>query len=995
MSQSALVFGWLFTVALVLPVAQGEDHCWDQDVEYQGTSLGTPQNAKYSGACQSFCQSDVSCIVWTWTSSSQTCNLFSATTSSSTVPGSRSGPSSCTIEVDGSGTTNPSKFFWQVMELMMARSNSNFRLTYRAVGSGTGQKEFSQVEDSDYSAALSDFGSGDIPMSKSHYDQMVAAGREMVHIPFSLGAIGIFHSVSVAEVGSQGLKLSPCVLAKIFSGQITEWDHAEIKADNPDLDVPAGTIIQVGHRTSGSSSTGGTTGYLESKCPASWKMFDTQVDMGSGSEITWPSLTNFHPVEGSPGMKDLIANTPYAIGYLDAGHGHQRGFSEVKLKNEDAKWLTTKEAIATVIDGNNGIAAAGKSAVENGTIPADVTDDWSTVNLYGKAGPNTWPIVLVSYIYVNKDWTALPPGKAGILKAFIDYVTGSEGQALLAEYSFNSIPSAMNHWSNTWTNVITQPGIVTDFTFENSTDAWNGQHPDVISAKRNSYSMWKLNELSVAIESAASRLEALEASLNDYGIVPLHGSGTTNPKNMFAKAMKLMEHRARVPLLLTYRAVGSSTGQKEFVGDAASSNRSYNHFGAGDIPMDKTRYDELRARSPPEIMVHLPFALGALGIFHNIPADELGTSGELQLDACALAKIFSGVITTWDHADILAQNDGMSVPAGTEIKIGHRKLGSSSTGGLAGYLNKKCPNDWSLGTGSSLNWPNKTNFIEVQGSPGMQTHIKDVAHSLGYLDAGHGHDFGFAEVALTNKAGQTRTSKASIALGGVADAGTALVTGGDPLPAASEDWSGVNLYDMPGDNTWPIVLMSYMYVKKSQESTNPKTAAALKAFIDVILNNRDGLCEEFGFTAPSAALQTLALAAAATIVYPVGMTEFVFEDDTDALNGMKSNVISSKRHSFDDYERAVIKSNIADLQSLATSLAASSSVGPPGPPGPQGLKGLQGERGPPGSGTVSNTETDTDSGSDNTISLAMSIVALVISLISVVLGFLAFRQAGK
>ena len=32
--------------------------------------------------------------------------------------------------------------------------------------------------------------------------------------------------------------------------------------------------------------------------------------------------------------------------------------------------------------------------------------------------------------------------------------------------------------------------------------------------------------------------------------------------------MKLMEERARVPLFLTYRAVGSGTGQKEFVGDS-------------------------------------------------------------------------------------------------------------------------------------------------------------------------------------------------------------------------------------------------------------------------------------------------------------------------------------------------------------------------------------------------------------------------------------------
>ena len=47
----------------------------------------------------------------------------------------------------------------------------------------------------------------------------------------------------------------------------------------------------------------------------------------------------------------------------------------------------------------------------------------------------------------------------------------------------------------------------------------------------------------------------------------------------FAKAMKLMEERARVPLFLTYRAVGSSTGQKEFVGDSASSSLDLQDLG--------------------------------------------------------------------------------------------------------------------------------------------------------------------------------------------------------------------------------------------------------------------------------------------------------------------------------------------------------------------------------------------------------------------------------
>jgi len=169
--------------------------------------------------------------------------------------------------------------------------------------------------------------------------------------------------------------------------------------------------------------------------------------------------------------------------------------------------------------------------------------------------------------------------------------------------------------------------------------------------------------------------------------VALHGSGTTNPKNWFAKAMKLLETRARAPLHLTYRAVGSSTGQAEFVGNADNDYQSYNHFGAGDIPMSAANYALLSAVRG---MVKLPYALGAIGIFHNVPASVRGST-DITLTACLLARIFSGDITTWDDPDIKALNSNLNPPAGQKIMVGHRAHGSSSTGGVTGYLAKSCP----------------------------------------------------------------------------------------------------------------------------------------------------------------------------------------------------------------------------------------------------------------------------------------------------------------
>ena len=52
-----------------------------------------------------------------------------------------------------------------------ARLLKDVRLTYRAVGSSTGQREFTQVTDGDFSSGLTDFAAGDIPMDPSDLEK--------------------------------------------------------------------------------------------------------------------------------------------------------------------------------------------------------------------------------------------------------------------------------------------------------------------------------------------------------------------------------------------------------------------------------------------------------------------------------------------------------------------------------------------------------------------------------------------------------------------------------------------------------------------------------------------------------------------------------------------------------------------------------------------------------------------------------------------------------
>jgi len=259
------------------------------------------------------------------------------------------------ISVHGSGTTNPSKCYWTVMDQMKIQAKEPIRMTYRAVGSSTGQAEF--IGD----GIVSDnyFGSGDIPLSNE--DWMSFPEGSILHLPVVLGAISFFHSV---PTGDEKLNISPCILAKILRRKITDWGDDEIKIANPNLSLPNPSPITVAHRVKGSSSTASITKYLNQVCPEEWP-----EDL-VGKVIDWPEDTI--GCEGSGGMSLCIKETPGTIGYIDMGHGHAEGLTEIELLNAAQKYISSKEAAEL-----GGILAAA----ENAALPDTLEGDFSSVNL--------------------------------------------------------------------------------------------------------------------------------------------------------------------------------------------------------------------------------------------------------------------------------------------------------------------------------------------------------------------------------------------------------------------------------------------------------------------------------------------------------------------------------------------------------------------------------------------------------------------------------------
>lgn len=157
------------------------------------------------------------------------------------------------------------------------------------------------------------------------------------------------------------------------------------------------------------------------------------------------------------------------------------------------------------------------------------------------------------------------------------------------------------------------------------------------------------------------------ADLNE--VLSIHGSGTTNPSKCYWHIHDEIEDRARLPLKLTYRAIGSSDGQDEFIRSPTVSD-----FGSGDIPLNKTSYQAVKGN-----VLHLPVLIGAVSFFHSVP-----NTPALNLTACTLAKILTRQITHWDDTEIQSLNPEMNLDsAGFPIRVVHRVDGSSSTAGIS------------------------------------------------------------------------------------------------------------------------------------------------------------------------------------------------------------------------------------------------------------------------------------------------------------------------
>lgn len=287
------------------------------------------------------------------------------------------------VPISGSGST------WSSNALDQWRRNvaSLYGITvnYAPNGSTSGRNDFrsNQVDFavSEIPYGLTDGGVPDPPPTKA-----------FGYMPIVAGGTSFMYNLKVAGKRVTNLRLSGETLVKIFTQQITKWDDPAIKADNPQLSLPARQIVPVVY-SNGSGTTAQFTAWMADQYPAEWDAYCHRV----GRNITPCGFTSFYPHDNnmvakaqSQGVAGFVAqdSSEGAITFVEYSYARNAGFPVAKVLNK-ANYYVEPTAGSVAV------------ALLNAQINPDLTQKLH--NVYVGADPRNYPLSSYSYMILPKD----------------------------------------------------------------------------------------------------------------------------------------------------------------------------------------------------------------------------------------------------------------------------------------------------------------------------------------------------------------------------------------------------------------------------------------------------------------------------------------------------------------------------------------------------------------------------------------------------------------
>lgn len=308
--------------------------------------------------------------------------------------------------INGAGATFPFPLIdtWRV-EYKNVKPDVN--INYQSIGSGGGIKQFTEK--------TVDFGATDAPLNEEEENKV---NGNAVHIPETIGSVSIAYNLP--QISGSELKLSGPVIAEIFMGKITKWDDPKIKELNPDVELPADSIITV-HRSDGSGTTFVFTEYL-SNVSSPW-----ETEIGTGKSIQWPVGIG---APGNEGVSGSVKSTPNSIGYIELAYALTTDLNFASIQNKEGNFIKPS------LESTSAAVASSATNLPNGT------ESWHGVSIVNAGGADSYPIATLTYLLLYKDLSTNPTIDQTIAKELIDFITWAitDGQQFAPDLGYVPLP---------------------------------------------------------------------------------------------------------------------------------------------------------------------------------------------------------------------------------------------------------------------------------------------------------------------------------------------------------------------------------------------------------------------------------------------------------------------------------------------------------------------------------------------------------------------------
>lgn len=295
--------------------------------------------------------------------------------------------------LNGAGATFPAPLYERYAR-EVKKKHPDLKVNYQAIGSGGGIRQTIN--------GTVDFGASDAAMKDN---EIAKVKNGVILVPTAGGAVSVVYNLP----GVNKLRLSRKTLPAIFSGKITNWNDAQIKADNPGVNLP-NQPIKFAVRADGSGTTFIFTNHLSSIDP----YFKGRI--GANTAPKW-TLPNALRGKGNPGVAALVARTPGAIGYVEYDYATKNNLKSAEVQNKKGEFVAPS-------------LAGANAALSTVKFP----DNYRV--FVGDPGQG-YPIVGLTWMMVYKKYPT--PAKADAVKKWINWVL-KDGQQYNDDLNYTKIP---------------------------------------------------------------------------------------------------------------------------------------------------------------------------------------------------------------------------------------------------------------------------------------------------------------------------------------------------------------------------------------------------------------------------------------------------------------------------------------------------------------------------------------------------------------------------